>query len=200
MSVSETSATTRSTATPGGGSSALSRAAELGDDALAALAGGDPAPRAFLATLIERELFADAVKFVAHALQKREAVWWAWVCARKAAGADVEPKIKAALDATERWIVQPTDDNRRQAMTLGEAAEFSTAAGCAALAAFMSGGSIAPPNVQAVAPGEFLTAQAVSGSVTIAAVSGDPAQAKERFQEYLRLGLEVADRTKLWPS
>jgi hypothetical protein len=119
------------------------------------------------------------------------------VCARKVAGTEPPPPIKAALDATERWIVQPSEDHRRQALTFGEAADFGTPAGCAALAAFMTSGSLAPPDAPVVPPGEFMTAKAVSGSVTIAAVT-DPKQAIDKFKEFLNLGLEVADRTKLW--
>jgi hypothetical protein len=141
----------------------------------------------------------EATRFVAHALPKREAVWWAWVSARKAAGAEPAPPIKNALEATERWIVQPTEENRRDAMAAGEAAEFGTAAGCAALAAFMSGGSMSAPGNPIVPPGEFMTAKAVAGSVTLAAVS-KPAQAKEQFTEFVRIGLEVAERTKLWAA
>jgi hypothetical protein len=184
------------------GTSELCAVADLSDDAKAVLvAAGDKSPqKAFVAALVQKELFADAVRFVAHALPHREAVWWAWVCARKAAGATPKPKIKAALDATERWIVQPTDENRRDAMRLGEVAEFSTAAGAAALSAFFSHGSLGPPDTPPVPPGEFLTAKAVSGSVTLAAVVEDPEHANEKFQEYLNLGLEVAERTKLWSA
>lgn len=201
MSVSESGSGARLSPTPTGrGARELCAIAEVDDAATALLADGDPPPRAFLALLVERELFGDAIRFVAHALPRREAVWWAWVCARKVAGAQPAPPIKAALDATERWIVQPTEENRRSAMACGEAADFSTPAGCAALAAFMSGGSLAPPNVEPVPPGEFLTAKAVAGSVTMAAVASEPERAPEKFQEFIRLGIEVADRTKLWPT
>ena len=70
-------------------------------------------PLDFVALLMEKALYPDAVRFVAHALPKREAVWWGWVCARRSAGENPPPKIKAALDATEKWIAQPNEDNRR---------------------------------------------------------------------------------------
>ena len=127
-------------------------------------------------------------------------MWWAWVCARKSAGATPAPPVKAALEATEQWIVQPTEENRRKALKVGEAADFGTAAGCAALAAFMSSGSLAPADAPVVPPGEFMCAKAVSGSVTIAVVATEPEKAGAKFKEYLQLGLEVAERTKLWPA
>jgi hypothetical protein len=184
------------------GTAELVTIADLGEEARTLLAPGAalPAQRAYVALLMERQLPMDAVRFIAHALPRREAVWWAWVCARKSVGESPKAPIKAALDATERWVVQPTEDHRRQALQYGEAADFGTAAGCAALGAFMSGGSLGPPEAPVVPPGEFMTAKAVSGSVILAAVTPEPAKAKEKFEEYVRLGLEVADRTKLWPA
>jgi hypothetical protein len=182
---------------PRRGTADLCAAADLGDEARGLLEGGGPPPKEFIGRLVAANLHAEAVRFLAHALPRRECVWWAWVCARKVAGDDPPPAIKNALDVTERWIVQPTEEHRREALVFGEAADFGTPAGCAALAAFMSGGSLAPPDAPAVPPGEFMTAKAVSGSVTLAAVS-DPDRAVERFTDFLGLGLEVADRTRLW--
>ncbi|HEY9226365.1 MAG TPA: hypothetical protein VIP11_06965 [Gemmatimonadaceae bacterium] len=189
-------------APPTRGTAELCAVADVGDEAKALLPdnGAAPPPKTFVAMLMERDLHADAVRFLAHALPRREAVWWAWVCARKVAGAEPAPPIKAALDATERWIVQPTEEHRRHALAAGEAAEFGTSAGCAALAAFMSSGSLAPPEAPMVPPGEFMTAKAVSGSVTLAAVATEPDKAGAKFKEFVQLGIEVAERTKLWPA
>jgi hypothetical protein len=176
---------------------AISTVAELGEEAMALLRP-DLHPLDFVALLMEQALFGDAVRFIAHALPKREAVWWGWVCARRAAGENPQPKIKAALDATERWIAQPNDDNRRLAMAAAQKAELGTAAGCAGLAAFFSGGSLAPPDAPPVPPGEFLTAKAVSGAVIFAAVSKEPEKAPERFRSFVAQGVEVTNRVKLW--
>jgi len=176
---------------------AISAAAELGEEAMALLRP-DLHPLDFVALLMEKALFPDAVRFVAHALPKREAVWWGWVCARRAAGEGPPPKIKAALDATERWIAQPNEDNRRLAMAAAEKAELGTAAGCAGLAAFFSGGSLAPPNAPAVPPGEFLAAKAVAGAVIFAAVAKEPEKAPEKFRSFVAQGVEVTTRVKLW--
>jgi hypothetical protein len=186
-------------APPRRGTADLCVVADVSDGARALLDASGPPPREFMGRLIEAKLHIDAVRFLAHALPRRECVWWAWVCARKTAGDAPPPPIKNALDATERWIVQPIEDHRRAALVFGEAADFGTPAGCAALAAFMSGGSLAPPEAPVVPPGEFMTAKAASGSVTLAAVI-DPDLTEQRFREYLTLGLEVADRTKLWAS
>ena len=85
-------------------------------------------------------------------------------------------------------------------MAAAEKADLGTAAGCAGLAAFFSGGSIAPPNAAAVPPGEFLTAKAVSGAVIFAAVAKEPEKAPEKFRNFVAQGIEVTNRVKLWEA
>ena len=176
---------------------AISTVAELGEEAMALL-GPEMHPLDFVALLMEKALYPDAVRFIAHALPKREAVWWGWVCARRAAGDNPQPKIKAALEATEKWIAQPSEDNRRGAMAAAQKAELGTAAGCAGLAAFFSGGSLAPPEAPVVPPGEFLSAKAVSGAVIFAAVAKEPERAPEKFKSFVAQGVEVTNRVKVF--
>src|SRR5579884_3429496 len=142
----------------------IAAVADLSPDA-AALLAPETAPRDFVAALTQKKLFIDAVRFLAHALPKREGVWWAWVSARRVSGDSPNPQVKASLDATERWIAQPNEENRRAAHAAAEKAGFGTAAGCTGLAAFLSGPSIAPPEAAAVPPGEFLSAKAVAGAI-----------------------------------
>ena len=138
------------------------------------------------------------MRFLAHAMPKREAVWWGWVCARRSAGAAPPEKIRASLDATEKWIAQPTEEHRRAAMHAAERAELKTAAGCAGLAAFFSSGSLGPPDTPVVPPSDYLTAKAVAGAVIFAAVALEPEKAAEKFRAYLDQGVEVVTRIKLW--
>src|SRR5580704_9931401 len=116
----------------------------------------------------------------------------------KTAAPEPPPKIKAALEATEKWIAQPDDDGGRVAMAAAKEAQTTTAAGCAGMAAFFSGSSLGPAHVPPIPPGEFLTAKAVSGAVIYAAVGKDPANAPDRFQNFVSQGVEVAVKIKLW--
>jgi hypothetical protein len=159
----------------------------------------DVTHRAFLQALVDAALHLDAVRYLAHALPRREGVWWAWVTAKRAAGAEPAPKIRASLDATERWIAQPTDANRRVAFERAQEADIGTAAGCAGLAAFLAGDSLAPPNLQAVPPGEFDASKAIAGSIMLAAVAAEPQKAPEKFQAALQQGLDVVSKINLWP-
>jgi hypothetical protein len=175
----------------------IASVAELSDKARALLQENQ-SPQTFLNSLREKGHFQDAVRFLAHALPKREAVWWAWVCARRSMEGESNPLAKAALDATERWISQPTEDNRRAAMAAAEAADVGTPAGSAGLAAFFSSGSLGPPESPVIPPGPYLTARAVSGSVILAAVGGEPETAPEKYKTFLDQGVDVANRIKLW--
>lgn len=177
----------------------LAPVANLSKDAAALLTPEMP-HRAFVAKMMEKELFPDAVAYLAHALPRREGVWWAWVTAKRAAGAEPEPKIKESLEATERWIAQPTDPNRRLAFEKGEKAELGTAAGCCGAAAFFAGESLAPPNLQAVPPGEWDTAKAIAGAVLIAVTEKEPEKLQEKFQAAIQQGLDVITKIKLWPE
>lgn len=175
---------------------AICAVAELSGKAVA-LMKPEYHPREFTRLLADKNLFPDAVRFLAHGMPKREAVWWAWFCARRA-DPDPEPEVKAALAATESWIAQPTDDNGRTAHAAAKAVGLGTPAGCAGLAAFFCGSSLGPPHVQAIPPGEYLYAKAVSGAVIFAAVSSEPEKAPEKFNNYLAQGMEITVKIKLW--
>src|ERR1043165_5575844 len=82
------------------------------------------APRPFLDILLAHQLYPDAAKLMAHALPRREAIWWGCLCAQKAYGSAPPPKQGTALQAAEKWVVQPTDEHRRATFQVAEAAEF----------------------------------------------------------------------------
>lgn len=176
---------------------AIAAVAELSEEATGLLRP-EIAPQDYVALLMSKKLYADAVRFVAHALPKREAVWWGWISAKRAAGPEPPPKIKASLEATEKWIAQPDDESGRAAMAAAKEAQTATAAGCAGMAAFFSGSSLGPPHVPPIPPGEYLTAKAVSGAVIYAAVGKDPVNAPERFQSFVAQGVDVTVKIKLW--
>ena len=176
---------------------ATAAAAELSEEAMGLLRP-EIAPQDYISVLMSKKLYADAVRFLAHALPKRQAVWWGWISAKRSAGAEPPPKIKASLEATEKWIAQPDDEAGRAAMAAAKEAQTTTAAGCAGMAAFFSGSSLGPSHIPPVPPGEFLTAKAVSGAVIYAAVGKDPKTAPERFQSFVQQGVEVTAKIKLW--
>src|SRR5262249_45604696 len=136
---------------------------------------------------------------VAGAPPKGEGVWWACRCAR-AVAPKPPPKEEAALAAAEKWCGNTSDANRRAAHVASEEATLATPAGMAALAAFLSEGSLAPPQIQAVPPPDHLTARMVAVALTLAAVKTQPEKAAEKRTKFLDLGLAVATGTNRWPD
>jgi hypothetical protein len=149
-------------------------------------------PVAFLDKLVEEDRLQEASRFLAHALPKREAVWWACLCAREALPDGGDETAEGLLKLAESWVRKPTDENRRSAMAAAEAAGFDSPASWAAVAAFWSGDSLAPADSPAVAPSDELTGTAVAATTMLAAFAGDPATSPDRFREFLKNGMDVA--------
>ncbi len=165
---------------------------QLDEQALSSLAS-DPSPSGFLAVLLERQLYPDAVRFLARALPKREATWWACICARSVIAATASTELQNALKAAEQWVYKPTEDNRRAAHAAAQATSFESPAAWAAMAAFWSDGSIAPEDAPVVPPADYLTAKAVAGAVMLAAVMTQPEQASAKYRFFMEQGIDIAN-------
>lgn len=149
-------------------------------------------PAQFIDQMIERRCFNDAVKFLAHGLPRREAVWWACLAARHALPAETDAIHEAAVVAAENWATRPTEENRLIAKQLAERTAFKSAASWAATSAWWSAGSMTEPGQPEVPPPPFLYAQAVASAICLAAVLPDPLNADERYRRYLAQGLDLA--------
>ncbi len=148
-------------------------------------------PARFLERLIENGQYPEAVQFLAMALPRREAVWWACLSARKAQ-AKLDAEREAAVKAAEAWVVEPSEENRRKTMAAAEATEFQNSAGWAAVGAFWSGGSMVAPDLPAVPPAPELTGRAVGGAVLLAVVESGPENSEEKYKFLLERGIDIA--------
>ena len=97
----------------------------------------------------------------------------------------VEDEVVDALVAAEKWSKEPTEEHRRNAERAAEQTKYKDPSGWIALAAFWSGGSLAPPDQPEVAPAAHLTAKAITGALMLAATHGDPLLANGRYHEFL---------------
>jgi hypothetical protein len=172
-------------------------ASELSPEGLALLSPELDAP-AFLQQLIEEQNFADAIAFLAHALPTREAVWWAWLCARDAVGDAPAPAVAGALAAIHAWIADPSDMHRRGALDAAQPAGFTTAVGCTALAVFLTGDTLGPATAPPAPPGEYAAAKAIAGAVHLAATTEPIPDLSARYTTFVQRGLELANRIQLW--
>ncbi|MFT8247004.1 DUF6931 family protein [Roseomonas sp. BN140053] len=163
------------------------------DSAAATLLDGAPHAAEAVDRLEQSGRLQEASRLVAHALPKREAVWWACMCARAIPFPEATPDDLAALEAAEAWVRQPEEAQRRAAMAAAEKSGFRSAEAWAAVGAFWSGGSMAPPESPAVPPAEHLTGVAIAGAVTLAAVRNPPQRAQERFARFLAAARDIAN-------
>ena len=105
------------------------------------------------------------------------------------------PEQDVALKTTERWIAEPTEENRQAAFKAAEEADTATPAGITALAAYYSDALPPTADPKTNAKAYFITAKLVTAAVMMAATS-DPDQLKTRFSGFAIKGAEVVKRTK----
>lgn len=163
---------------------------DIDEECLALDEGGKATPLHFIKALMDNKRYEHAVAFLAHALPKRESVWWACVSARSVV-AEGDGILDVALKSAEKWVYEPTEPNRRAAEKLAEKTKYKHPASWAAMAAFWSGSSITGEDEPPVPPPPFLFAHAVSGAITLAAVGTDPDAAPGRFELFIRQGLDI---------
>jgi len=157
-------------------------------------------PRQFLELLIGNELFLDAIHFLAYALPKREAVGWGCLCVRHSLGTQDASKISETHVAAERWVSNPDEENRRAAKIAADKEGLESPSACLALAAFFSGGSMAPANLEPVAPPDHVTPQMVAGAIIVSAVKSQPEKAPEKYRAFLQKGMALMARMQSGPK
>ncbi|HVC60419.1 MAG TPA: hypothetical protein VND19_08685 [Acetobacteraceae bacterium] len=134
----------------------------------------------------------EAARLLAHSLPRREAVWWACMCAAHTAPPDLPEADRQAREAAELWVRQQGDKNRRAAMRQAEATSFESPEAWAAVAVFWSGETIGAEDQPAVPPPPHVAGKAVAGSVALAAVRTDPKRQAIRLKRFLESGRNIA--------
>jgi hypothetical protein len=154
----------------------------------------------YFEVLLENRCFADARRVLAHAMPKRRALWWGCLCAWDVYRPKPPEAVAKAIRAVVNFVLEPTDDNRRTTAARAQEVGPNTLAGCLAMAAFCSDGSLAPPGLPCVVPRPFLTGRLVSVTVYLACVQRNPTRYKDRLRQYLSVGIEVFRGANLWPD
>ena len=157
---------------------------QLGEEPIAVAKTVKTGPE-LVSALAAAGAFAKAVRVQAHLLPKREAVWWGILSVREACGEELTLADAAARDAAIDWVEDPGESRRRRCESVAGKTKFDGPGSWLAMAAFWSGGSIAPEEFGEVPPDDKLTGQAIASSLMIAAVSGDATKAKARYRAFL---------------
>jgi len=147
--------------------------------------------RAYLDHLLGAELAADGVVVVARLLPRKYAIAWACECFDAAtAGTELDPVERSGVAAAKRWLSDPTEEHRRAAMDLADRLGYATPGAWLAAAAGWAEGSLAPPDVSAVAPPETLAGDAVAASLKLLAAA-DAEHYAARLDGYVRKALDT---------
>lgn len=135
----------------------------------------------------------QALTYLGHALPRYEAVAWAAHVVRTMPGPAKMPALnRQALDRTLQWVEEPTEEYRRAAHQAAESAGRESPERLLAMAAFLSGGSIAPPDLPPVNPPQGVCGRMAAAAVLVAAHrSGD---AKAALVTALATGEKIAAR------
>ena len=174
-------------------SSEICRDFELQEEAKAILSK-EPVSERFVERLIRSKLYADATRFLAYGLPKRQAAWWSCLCVRIVPACFSEPISAEALAAAETWIKDPSEVNREAALAAGRKHNFEmpgAPAAWTAMAAGWSVGAVATTDEDIPAPPEHLTAHAASGAIILAATA-EPDQTKVMYRKFLDTGVQIA--------
>jgi hypothetical protein len=155
------------------------------------IAAADDSPMLAIKKLVDTENYHDAVTMLAHALPKREAIWWACLSTRKTMDKTIELDC-AALKAAELWVRAPNEANKQSVQKMSVRAKNKTAAGWVATAANWCTGNMAEDGGVEVPPPDFLYAHAVAASITLAAVAADPEKIADNYQLFMRIGFDLA--------
>ncbi len=164
---------------------------DLSPEAATAVAGiGEVQP--VIAALARNNFLVEAARVFSHALPKREAVWWACMCATHTTPPELKEADRKARELAELWVRQQKDEQRRAAMDEARGAGFQSPESWAAVAAFWSGDSISPSHALPVPPPAHLTGVAVAGAVALASVRATPERQRERLSLFLQSAEDIA--------
>jgi hypothetical protein len=169
----------------------VAKTAELDEEAHLLLSDTQT-PHEFLNLLLEQRRWPDACRFLAQALPKREAVWWAYQCVLQLANPPEQSPAALALQVVEKWLAQPTEEHRQPAMAAAEAAGIGTPAGATAVAVAFSGGSMSEPDLPPVPPPDHLTGSVAATVVIMSANLLDPVAVDDAYRKLLAVGIDVA--------
>lgn len=143
---------------------------DLGEEALAEASKHNLAD-GFLKGLIEAKLFNDAIRLHVHLMLPADAIQWAVASIQALLNNNLTPLDSDAIQKAADWASDPSEASRRLCGRIAEEREYEGIGGTLALAVFISGGNIAPEDLEGeVQPEPFSFGQATAGAVMLATV------------------------------
>lgn len=131
---------------------------------------GRTPPELYFQDLRRAKRVEDAIFFLGMALPRHETVAWAARSVRDLSEDRERPRADAdALKAALLWVQDPSEPRRRAAFEAAKLAHPACPERLAAMAVFLSGGSLAPDNVQPVPAPNDVAGKIGAGAILVAA-------------------------------
>jgi uncharacterized protein DUF6931 len=135
---------------------------------------GRTPPETYFQELRRAKRVEDATFFLGMALPRHETVAWAARSVRDLSEDRERPRADSdALKAALLWVQDPSEPRRRAAFEAAKLADHACAERLAAMAVFLSGGSLAPENVQPVPAPNDVAGKIGAGAILVAASKRD---------------------------
>jgi hypothetical protein len=150
-------------------------------------------PRQFIDALLANKQYLAGIEFLAHALPVREGIWWGCLCLQHACGENLTPADRAACIAVVQWVTQPSEQTRAAVKAPADVAGPASPAGVLGIAAFQTGGSIAPPKAPPMPPPPFAWSKSLVNAIKLAVLKGDPIKMADTQRAYMELGIGLAE-------
>ena len=152
----------------------------------------DPSVGTAMNRFLAESHLAEARRMLAHAMPRRDAVWWAYLSAMEAARhKPFTPEQENSLDRVLAWLVSPTDAGRRACREAIRACGSTSIAGILCLAVWLSGGSVSPYPKRHIEPKPHVCAKLCAAVVYLSSVRFEPGRWREHLRHFIDTGLAV---------
>lgn len=152
----------------------------------------DMRPEEYIGVLSSAGKWSDAVMVMARTLPKREAVWWACVCAAKTEALRKDKDETEALKVAEKWAFKPSEETRKDAFLQAQKSNTPSVGTMSCLAAAFSGGKLAVSKEQSIDLDASVFSKIVSGIVVISASEKGSDQFNTQLEQFLQQGKDIA--------
>jgi hypothetical protein len=153
----------------------------------------DPAVGTALDRFLAAGHLPEARRMLAHAMERRDAVWWAYLCAMEAARhKPFTPEQETGFDRVLAWLVNPTDGGRRACKDAIRFCGTTSIPGILCLAVWLSGGSVSPYPKRHIEPRPHVCGKLSAAVVYLSSVRFDPGRWRDHLRHFIHTGLAIA--------
>lgn len=136
---------------------------------------------------------AEARRLLAFSMDRRDSIWWAYLCALEAARhKEITTEQKKGLDLVLAWGLDPNDARRKKCKEAFKSCRPTSFVGSLCFATWLSGGSISPYAKRHIEPNPSACGKLCGVSVYLASVYFAPARWKTNLRHFIDTGILVA--------